>query len=150
MNPCYEFTVSPTLPLSLACPAAFLFPETPVNSQAEFPCSVLDDSFLPGGVITVNCSANNTWDALDMSQCTFRNDVQVATIAVVEVLTSPDRPEETLDQVYIALQGKFTPTSVNRFPHFGNLIMPLSRCSLLTTYLVFGAWYYILVYPLYI
>ena len=101
-----------------ACPAAFLFPETPVNSQAEFPCSVLDDSFLPGGVITVNCSANNTWENMDMSQCTFRNDVQVATIAVVEVLTNSDMQEETLNQVYIALEGIFTPTNVNRFPQF--------------------------------
>ena len=71
-----------------------------MNSQAEFPCSLLDDSFLPGGVITAQCSANSTWDALDMSQCTFRSDVQVATIAVVEVLTSSAMQEETVE-VYL-------------------------------------------------
>ena len=68
-----------------------------MNSQAEYPCSFLDDSFLPGGVITAQCSANSTWDALDMSQCTFRNDVQVATVAVVEVLTSSAMQEETIE-----------------------------------------------------
>ena len=71
-----------------------------MNSQAEFPCSSLDDSFLPGGVITAQCSANSTWDALDMSQCTFRSDVQVATVAVVEVLTSSAMQEETVE-VYL-------------------------------------------------
>ena len=96
----YVFPTSPpphTHTISSACPAAFLFPETPVNSQAEFPCSLLDGSFLPGGVITAHCSANNTWDALDMSQCTFRNDVPVATLAVVEVVTDSDLQKETLE-----------------------------------------------------
>ena len=80
-----------------ACPTAFLFPETAVNSQAEFPCSFLDDSFLSGGVITAQCSANNTWDALDMSQCTFRNDVHVSIIAIVEVPTRSHMQEETIE-----------------------------------------------------
>ena len=73
-----------------------------MNSLAEFPCSLLDDSFLPGGVITAQCSANSTWEALDMSQCTFRNDVQVATVAVVEVLTSSAMQEETIE-VYLTV-----------------------------------------------
>ncbi len=72
-----------------------------MNSQAEFPCSFLDDSFLPGGMITAQCSANSTWNALDMSQCTFRNDVQVATVAVVEILPSLAMQEETIE-VYLS------------------------------------------------
>ena len=71
-----------------------------MNSQAEFPCSLLDDSFLPGGVITAQCSANSTWDALDMSQCTFSKDVQVAYVAVVEVHTSSAMQEKTVE-VYL-------------------------------------------------
>ena len=71
-----------------------------MNSLAEFPCSLLDDNFLPGGVITAQCSANSTWDALDMSQCTFRSDVQVATVAVVDVHTSSAMQEETIE-VYL-------------------------------------------------
>ena len=73
-----------------------------MNSQVEYPCSLLDDSFLPGGVITAQCSANSTWDALDMSQCTFKNDVQVATVAVVEVLASSAMQEETIE-VYLTV-----------------------------------------------
>ena len=72
-----------------------------MNSQAEFPCFLLDDSFLPGGMITAQCSANSTWNALDMSQCTFRNDVQVATVAVVEILPSLAMQEETIE-VYLS------------------------------------------------
>ena len=37
--------------------------------------------------MTAKCSVNNTWGPLDMSQCTFRSDVQVAGVAVVEVLS---------------------------------------------------------------
>ena len=81
-----------------------------MNSQAEFSCSLLDDSFLPGGVITAQCSANSTWDALDMSQCTFRSGVQVATVAVVEVLTSSAMQEETIEVLYIA--KSFIPTII--------------------------------------
>ena len=82
-----------------------------MNSQAEFPCSLLDNSFLPGGVITAQCSANSTWEALDMSQCTFRNDVQVATVAVVEVLPSSAMQEETIE-VYVTLFFVFFSTNV--------------------------------------
>ena len=38
-------------------------------------------------MITAKCSVNNTWGPLDMSQCTFRSDVPVAAVAVVEVLS---------------------------------------------------------------
>ena len=81
-----------------------------MNSLAEYPCSLLDDSFLPGGLITAQCSANSTWDALDMSQCTFRSDVQVATVAVVEVLPSSAMQEETIEVLYIA--KSFIPTII--------------------------------------
>ena len=37
--------------------------------------------------MTAKCSADGTWGPLDMSQCTFRSDVQVAGVAVVEVLS---------------------------------------------------------------
>ena len=53
--------------------------------QADFPCSQLDGSFLPGGIMTARCTANNTWGPLDMSQCTFTNGISVAAVAVVEV-----------------------------------------------------------------
>ena len=68
-----------------ACPQSFIFLETPVNSQADLPCSQLDGSFLPGGMVTARCTANNTWGPLDMSQCTFTNGISVAAVAVVEV-----------------------------------------------------------------
>ena len=80
-----------------ACPSAFLFPETPVNSQAKVACTILDDSFLPGGMITANCSANNTWNALDMSQCTFRNDAPVTAVAVVVVNSDSAMQKEMHD-----------------------------------------------------
>ena len=80
-----------------ACPSAFLFPETPINSQAEVPCSLLDGSFFPGGVITARCSMHSTWDTLDMSQCTFRNDALPSAVAVVEVITDADSQKETLE-----------------------------------------------------
>ena len=35
--------------------------------------------------MTARCTANNTWGPLDMSQCTFTNDISVAAVAVVEV-----------------------------------------------------------------
>lgn len=70
-----------------ACPAAYFFALTPTNSQAEFPCSQLDGSYLSSGMITANCSSGNTWGPLDMSQCTFRNDVPVAAVAVIEVVS---------------------------------------------------------------
>lgn len=80
-----------------ACPPAFLFPETPINSTAAFPCSFLDGSFLNGGMITANCTVDSTWDTLDMSQCTFRTDAPVDTVAVVEVVTDSAMQQETLE-----------------------------------------------------
>ena len=73
------------IPLS-ACPEAFFFPRTPINTQHELACSQLDDSFLPGGMIRARCFANGTWGPLDMSQCTFRSDASVAAVAVVEFI----------------------------------------------------------------
>ena len=35
--------------------------------------------------MTARCTANSTWGPLDMSQCTFTNDISVAAVAVVEV-----------------------------------------------------------------
>ena len=40
--------------------------------------------------MTAKCSVNSTWGPLDMSQCTFRSDVQVAGVAVVEIVTDSD------------------------------------------------------------
>ena len=37
--------------------------------------------------MTAKCSVNSTWGPLDMSQCTFRSEVSVAGVAVVEVLS---------------------------------------------------------------
>ena len=73
-----------------ACPAAFIFPNSPSKSQEMLPCSQLDGSFLPGGMVTAKCSVNSTWGPLDMSQCTFRSDVPVAGVAVVEIVTDSD------------------------------------------------------------
>ena len=70
-----------------ACHPNFIFPETPVNSQVEFPCSRLDGSFFPGGMVTSKCSGNSTWGPLDMSECTFRSDASVTAVAVVEVMS---------------------------------------------------------------
>ena len=61
------------------------------------PCTLLDDSFLPGGMIAANCSVNNTWGALDMSRCTFRNDAPVTAVAVVVINTDSAMQKETRD-----------------------------------------------------
>ena len=74
-----------TLPLLSACPETFIFSTSLSQTQAELPCSQLDGSFLPGGMVTARCTANNTWGPLDMSQCTFTNGISVAAVAVVEV-----------------------------------------------------------------
>ena len=60
--------------------------ETAINSQAKVPCSQLDGSFLPNGIVTSMCTNGSTWGPLDMSQCTFRNDASVAAVAVIEVM----------------------------------------------------------------
>ena len=60
---------------------------TPANSQARMPCAELDDSFLPGGNIIAWCDIEGIWGPLDMSQCTFRVDANVAAVAVVEIRT---------------------------------------------------------------
>ena len=70
-----------------ACHPNLIFPKTPVNSQAKLPCSQLDGSFLAGGMVTAKCSVNSTWEPLDMSQCTFSSNVQVAAVAVVELMS---------------------------------------------------------------
>ena len=76
------------------CSQSFFFPlrrtKTPASSQATMPCSQLDDSFLPDEMITAKCSVDGTWGPLDMSQCTFRSDVQVAGVAVVEINSTTD------------------------------------------------------------
>ena len=69
----------------------FFFPlretATLAESEARMPCSELDDSFLPGGNIIARCDIDGIWGPLDMSQCTFRADAEVAAVAVVEIMT---------------------------------------------------------------
>ena len=48
-------------------------------------------------MITARCSVNSTWDNLDMSQCTFRNDAPVSAVAVMEVIADSTSQQETLE-----------------------------------------------------
>ena len=84
-----------------ACPAAYFFEYASTNSQAQFPCSQLDGSFPPYGKVTANCSTANSWGPLDMSQCTFRNDVPVAAVAVVEVASYSAIQTTVIEVLYI-------------------------------------------------
>ena len=69
----------------------FFFPlretATLAESEARMPCSELDDSFLRDGNIIAWCDIDGIWGPLDMSQCTFRADAEVAAVAVVEIRT---------------------------------------------------------------
>ena len=80
----------PLLSCYIACPEAFIFSDLPSRPQAELPCSQLDGTFLPGGMVTARCTDNSTWGPLDMSQCTYRSDIQVPAVAVVEIRTDSD------------------------------------------------------------
>ena len=80
----------PLLSCYIACPEAFIFSDLPSRLQAELPCSQLDSSFLPGGMVTARCSGNSTWGPMDMSQCTYRSDIPVAAVVVVEITTDSD------------------------------------------------------------
>ena len=48
-------------------------------------------------MITANCSLNSTWNTLDMSQCTFRNNVPVMALVVMEVLSDSAIQKKTLE-----------------------------------------------------
>ena len=47
--------------------------------------------------MTARCTANNTWGPLDMSQCTFTNDISVVAVAVVEVQSLVEDPILEMD-----------------------------------------------------